>query len=71
MPILQELDFTLAKSRVWPSNSKIRPNEPRKPQTLCTKAVFIFKPRTRHILGYMAQNVIWRSPNPSATSHFL
>ena len=49
---------------------QIRPKGARKTQNLCTLAADIPKPKTDHILGYVAQNVISSTPNPPATTHF-
>ena len=43
---------------------------PLKPQNLCTLVADIPKPKTDHILGDVAQNVISSAPNPPATTHF-
>ena len=70
-----QLDFPLLKGPLGPSNSTIysahRPQKaPRKPQNLCTLAADNPKPKTDHILGYVAQNTISSAPNPPATTHF-
>ena len=43
---------------------------PKSPRILCTLAAYSPKPKTDHILGYMAQNAISSTPNPPATTHF-
>ena len=43
---------------------------PQKTQTLCTLAADSPKPKTDHILGYVAQSAISSSPNPPANTHF-
>ena len=70
-----QLDFLASKSPLGPSKSMICPRNtlkcPQNLQNLCTLAVVSFKPRTGHILGYVAQNAILRAPSPRATTHFL
>ena len=75
-----QLDFLVPKGPLGPSNSTIcprtAPKRPRKtpkfvhsgrrqPQTKDSP-----KPKTTHILGYVAQNAISSAPNPPATTHF-
>ena len=43
---------------------------PKKPQNLCKLAADSPKPKTDHILGYVAQNPISSAPSPPATTHF-
>ena len=78
-PPFQHLQFRAKMSLVpkgppGPSNSTIcprtAPKGPQKPQNLCTMAADSPKPKTDHILGYVAQNAISRAPNPPATTHF-
>ena len=69
-----QLDFCVLKGSLGPSNSTYAheqpPKGPRKPQNLFTLAANSPKPKTDHILGYPAQNVISSAPNPPATTHF-
>ena len=46
------------------------PKGPQNSQNLCTLAADSPKPKTDHILGYVAQNPISSAPNPPATTHF-
>ena len=68
------LDFPVLTGPRGPSNSTIcprtTPKRPQKPQNLCTLAADSPKPKTDHILGYVAQNAISSAPNPPATTHF-
>ena len=75
MPTLHmQLDFPVPKGPLGPSNSTIclqtAPKGPQKPKNLCTLAADSPKPKTDHILGYVAQNAISSAPNPRATTHF-
>ena len=42
---------------------------PQMPLNLCTLADNSRKPKTNHILGYVAQNAISNKPNPPASTH--
>ena len=65
-----QLDVLLPKGPPGPSNCTICPRTaPKKAQNLCTLAADSPKPKTDHILGYVAQNTISRAPNPPATTH--
>ena len=46
------------------------PKGPKKPQNLCTLAADGPKPKTDHILSYVAQKAISSAPNPPASTHF-
>ena len=64
-----QLDFPVPKGPLGPSNPQyVReppPKGPQKAQNLCTLAADSLKPKTAHILGYVAQNAI-----PSTPTHF-
>ena len=63
-----QLDFLVPKGPLGPSNSTIcprtAPKSPQNSQNLCTLAADSPKPKTDHILGYVAQNAISSTPNP-------
>ena len=69
-----QLDFPVLKGPLGPSNSTICPRTaPKRPPKapLCTLAADDSpKPKTDHILGYVAQNAVLSAPNPPATTHF-
>ena len=69
-----QLDLPVPKGPLGPSNSTIcprtAPKRPPKPQNFCTLAAHSPKPKTDHILGYVAQNAISSASNPPATTHF-
>ena len=69
-----QLDFPVLKGPLRPSNSTVclrtAPKRPPKAPNLCTLAADSPKPKTDHILGYVAQNAISSAPNPRATTHF-
>ena len=70
-----QLDFPVLTGPLGPSNfticsAKRPPKRPQNPQYLCTLATHSPKPKTDHILGYVAQNTISSAPNPPATTHF-
>ena len=58
-----QLDFPMPKGPLGPSNSTICPHN------LCTLAANNPKPKTYHVLGYVAQNVISSVPNLPASTH--
>ena len=76
MPTLHMLlDFPVPmKGPLGPSDSTICPRtahkRPPNPYKLCTLAADSPKPKTDHILGYVAQNAILSAPNPPASTHF-
>ena len=69
-----QLDFPVPKGPLGPSMSttcpRTAPKRPPKSQNLCTLAADRPKPKTDHILGYVAQNSILSAPNPPATTLF-
>ena len=65
------LDFPVRNGPLGPSNSTIcSAKRPQNPQNLRTLAADSPKPKTDHILGFVAQNAISSAPNPPATTHF-
>ena len=68
------LEFPVPKGPLGPLTPQhVReppPKTPQKPENLCTLAADSPKPKTDHILGYVAQNVIPSAPNPPGTTHF-
>ena len=66
-----QLDFLVPKGPLTPQYVREPPPKgPRKPQNLCTLAADGPKPKTDHILGYVAQNATSSAPSPPATTHF-
>ena len=67
-----QLDFPMPKGPLGPSNSTICPRTTPKRPPKAPEFVHIGspKPKTDHILGYVAQNTISSAPNPPATTHF-
>ena len=67
-----QLDFPVPKGPLGPLTPQyVReppPKGPRKTQNLCTLAADNPKPKTDHILGYVAQNAISIAPNLTATT---
>ena len=65
---------SMPKGPLGPSNSILRPQTapkgPQKPPNLCILAADSPKPKTNHILGYVAQNAISSAPNPPTTPSF-
>ena len=51
--------------------SEKRPKKAPKSPKICGMCTNTPKPRTGRILGYVAQDGIWRAPSPPATPHFL
>ena len=60
-----QLHFPVLKGPPGPSNSTIcSAKRPQRTQNLCTLAADSPKPKTDHILSYVAQNTISIAPNP-------
>ena len=78
MPTLHmQLDFPVLKGPLGPlgplTPQYVREPPPKgaqKPQNLCTVAADSPKPKTDHILGYMAQIAISSAPNPPTNTQF-
>ena len=70
-----QLEFPMSKSPLGPVSLRyVREapsNGPQKPHNVCTLCVVRFKPRTTHILGYVAQSAILMAPSPPLTTQFL
>ena len=69
------LDGAVTKSPLLPSSSTMRPrNGPKMAKyglnVRCSRQIGP-KPKTGHILGYVAQNRIPGAPSPPAIPHFL
>ena len=69
------LDGLVTESPVLPRNSTICPRNSQKVAKNCLNGRRLCqmgpKPRTGRILGYVAQNPIWRAPSPPAAPHLL